>query len=350
MFLFKHDDKDISSLVEHVNMADDADQAARSCEFTIAYNTKDELLEKEDIKLGDTFYVFYQDETEQPTTGANSTGGTTTSTTGETTDTANTSKRIEVFRGKVFYRERDTSNVVMRFTAYDNLIYLAKSKTTRKFKNITVADTITQVVNELGLTLGELPEISTAVDFIADTKTGIEIIKQALGYEKATTGKVYSLVMNEGLLNVVLKGTGITGDDDFKITDDTNLEKTTYSESVEDMVNQIMIVDKDGNTSSYVTVDDQVSAYGMIQDVYKIDEKQNTQTQAGAKLKGITYKCSLSAIGDVRCKSGYCINVKDEQLWGKFFIKSDRHEIAGNVHKMDLELEYVGAADDDKKE
>lgn len=350
MFLFKHDDKDISSLVEHVNMSDDADQAARSCEFTIAYNTKDELLEKEDIKLGDMFYVFYQDETEQPTTGANSAGSTSTSTAGETTDTANASKQIEVFRGKVFYRERDTSNVVMRFTAYDNLIYLAKSKTTRKFKNITVADTITQVVNELGLTLGELPEISTAVDFIADTKTGIEIIKQALGYEKAATGKVYTLVMNEGLLNVVLKGTGITGDDDFKITDDTNLEKTTYSESVEDMVNQIMIVDKDGNTSSYVTIDDQVSAYGMIQDVYKIDEKQNTQTQADAKLKGITYKCSLSAIGDVRCKSGYCINVKDEQLWGKFFIKSDRHEIAGNVHKMDLELEYVGAADDDKKE
>lgn len=35
------------------------------------------------------------------------------------------------------------------------------------------------------------------------------------------------------------------------------------------------------------------------------------------------------------------IEVQEEQLKGKFFIKSDTHNFSGNVHTMDLTLEYM---------
>ena len=33
--------------------------------------------------------------------------------------------------------------------------------------------------------------------------------------------------------------------------------------------------------------------------------------------------------------------VEEEQLQGKFYIKSDTHRFQGNVHTMDLTLEYM---------
>ena len=35
-------------------------------------------------------------------------------------------------------------------------------------------------------------------------------------------------------------------------------------------------------------------------------------------------------------------NIHEEQLKGRFNIKSDKHSISNNVHKMELELVYFG--------
>ena len=147
--------------------------------------------------------------------------------------------------------------------------------------------------------------------------------------------------MSEGLLYIVEKGALV---ENYKATVDKNIEHTMYSESIEEMVNQVLITDNDGNSAGYVANYEDAKNYGMIQDVYKIDDKQDTQTQARALLKGVSNVCSLSGIGEVRCITGYSIIVEDEQLQGKFYIKADRHSISNNVHQMELELEYMGAA------
>lgn len=305
MFTFKAGEEDVTKYIVNANWTGDKGQAARRLDFTIAYNTKDKYFKCLDIKVGSTFYV-YEDA-------------------------------VEIFRGIIFFRQRDTHNFTMEFTAYDYLIYLAKSKTTRKFKNITVESVINQVCNELGVVVGEIDSIGVYVDFIADEKTGIEIINQALDLAYATNKKRYHTYMDSGKLYVVEKGTAI---ENYVANSKVNVENTTYSESIEEMVSQILITDENGNTAGYVTNSEDVKNYGMIQDVYKLDPKQDTQTQARAMLKTIAYTSTLNGIGNSRCITGYSIIVEDEQLKGRFFIKNDRHTIENNIHKMQLELEF----------
>jgi len=129
----------------------------------------------------------------------------------------------------------------------------------------------------------------------------------------------------------------------YTASDSVNVQSSQHSESIEDMVNTIMIVDANGAEVGRVSNDGDFSAYGSLQEVYKVDAKQNTATAAKAMLKTVAFKSSLSAVGNVQCISGYAVTVQEEQLKGIFTIKSDRHTIANGVHLMELDLEFLKA-------
>ena len=314
MFSCKCNDKDISDYIVSYNWSGDIDQAGRKLEFVIAYNMKDKLFQNLTLNAGDTVYLYFKEDGNKESTP------------------------IEIFRGVIFFKQRNTANFTMEFTAYDYLIYLAKSKITKKFSNITVESVIEQVCNELGVAIGSICNIGVYVEFIADNMSGTEIIKKAFELAYAKNGKRYHMFMKQGSLYVVERSETIEG---YIATDKTDIESTIHSESIEDMVNQVMIVDSNGNTSYYVKNDSDIAAYGMIQNIYKIEEKQDTQTQAKAMLKTIAYHSSLSGIGNIQCITGYSLIIQEEQLKGKFNIKSDRHSISGNIHKMELDLEFM---------
>ncbi len=305
MITYKMGDKDITHYVESATWSGDSGQAARKLEFAIAYSTKDKNFTNMDIAIGQIIYVY--------------------------------SDNSEIFRGVVFFRQRSSDGNTMQFTAYDFLIYLARSKTTRKFSGITVESVLTQVCNELGVVVGDVVPIGVYVDFIADTKSGIEIINEAFHLAYAKKKEQYHAFMREDKLCIVQKGTVV---ENYTASSLKNVKSTTYSESIEEMVNQILITDENGNSAGYITNGDDVRDYGLLQDVYKIDRKQDTQTQAKALLKRIARSASMSAMGDVRCRTGYSIVVEDDQLKGRFAIKSDRHSFKNNLHTMELELEF----------
>jgi hypothetical protein len=314
MFLCKCNGKDISSFVTSYTWQGDIDQASRKLDFSIAYNTKDKNFDNQSIIIGDTVYLYYQDDTR-----ANSTP-------------------IEIFRGVIFMRQRNTANFTFEFTAYDRLIYLAKSKTTRKFSNIIVESVIAQVCNEMNIEIGSICNIGIYVDFIADNMSCTEIIKKAFNMAYWRNQKLYHMYMNQNKLYVVERSETI---ENYTASDLVNVESTNHSESIEDMINTIMIVDNNGVEIGRVSNDSDLSAYGKLQDVYKVDSKQDTQTAAKAMLKTVAFKSSLSGIGNIQCITGYAITVQEEQLKGKFMIRSDRHSISNNVHRMELDLEFL---------
>jgi len=314
MFLCKCNGKDISSYVISYNWQGDLDQAGRKLDFSIAYNTKDKIFDNQNIVIGNTVYLYYQD------------------------DNIANSTPIEIFRGVIFMRQRNTANFTFEFTAYDRLIYLAKSKTTRKFSNIIVESVITQVCNEMNIEIGSICNIGVYVDFIADNMSCTEIIKKAFNMAYWKNQKLYHMYMNQNKLYVVERSETI---ENYTASDLVNVESTNHSESIEDMINTIMIVDNNGVEIGRVSNDSDLSAYGKLQDVYKVDSKQDTQTAAKAMLKTVASKSSLSGIGNIQCITGYAITVQEEQLKGKFMIRSDRHSISNNIHKMELNLEFL---------
>lgn len=55
----------------------------------------------------------------------------------------------------------------------------------------------------------------------------------------------------------------------------------------------------------------------------------------------MTENSQLTALGNIQCISGYAVMIQEEQIQGKFLIIADSHNIAGNVHKMNLTLRYI---------
>ena len=310
-------EQDISEYIVSCTWQGAIDQAARKIDFSIAYNTKDKEFVNQNIIVGDTIFIYWNDENQ----GA---------------------QQIEIFRGVVFERNRNTANFTFDYTAYDRLIYAAKSKTTRKFSNITVESVIKQVANDNNIKIGNIVPIGVYVNFIADKQSYTEIIKKAFSLAYAQNGKLYHYYLNQDKLYVVEQSEII---ENYTASDSINIQNTQHGESIEDMINTVMIVDANGTEIGRVSNDSDLKAYGRLQEVYKLDKKQDTQTAARAMLKSVVFKSSLSGIGNIQCISGYAVTVKEEQLKGIFFIKSDRHSIVNNVHTMELDLEFLKAVD-----
>lgn len=318
-------DFDITNFVTKWTWSGDSEQAARKLEFEIVYNTvnKDSAFTALNLKVGGFVYLSYAETDE--------------------------SEPIEIFEGRIFYRKRNSNTFTFSFTAYDDMVYLAKSKVQMLFDGITVTDAIKQVCAEIGIsTAADMPQINTVVSFIADGKSCTEVFRMLFEYTKADTannpnGEDYTVVCLNGDVTVIKKGEFI---ENYIATDLTSVDSSEHSESIESMVNRIKSVDDNGNICQVFTNNDDVTHYGMIQDIYKMQPPKEGETvdnvkMAKARLKRLQDESSIKAIGNIQCITGYTIEVQEEQLKGKFFIKSDTHNFNGNVHVMDLTLEYL---------
>lgn len=318
-------DFDITNFVTKWTWSGDSEQAARKLEFEIVYNTidKDSAFTALNLKVGGFIYLSYA-ETEE-------------------------SEPVEIFEGRIFYRKRNSNTFTFSFTCYDDMVYLAKSKVQMLFDGITVTNAIKQVCAEIGIsTAVDMPQINTVVSFIADGKSCTEVFRMLFEYTKADTannpnGEDYTVICLNGYVTVIKKGELI---ENYIATDLTNVDSSEHSESIESMVNRIKSVDDNGNICQVFTNNDDVTHYGMIQDIYKMQPPKEGETidnvkMAKSRLKRLQDESSIKVIGNIQCITGYTIEVQEEQLKGKFFIKSDTHNFSGNVHTMDLTLEYL---------
>lgn len=306
--------QDLTPWIISYEWSGDLEQAGRKLNFKIAYTTKDKAWTNPTVKLGDEVMLYCID----PAAGG----------------------QFDLFHGKIFMQSRESSSYEMEFVAYDKLIYLAKSKYTLKFSKVPVKDVLSTMASKVGLTLGRTSDdLTYAVDFVADGMTGTEIIKKALEQGRKKSGKSYHIYLDaQDRLNVVRADTIIQG---YTITDMTNLTTASHSASIEDMVNRVEIADKDGHIIGAVTNSDDVKAYGTIQDVYKVDNKQDTQASAKAMLKSVSEHSEAEALGNIQCIAGYAVEIQEEQLKGNFLIISDSHTIENSRHMMKLTLRYL---------
>ena len=311
------DNFDITDYVSGVTWSGDEDQAARKLEFTIIYNTadKDTTFVQLDLKLGGYVYMFYR-ETE-------------------------TADEVELFQGRIFFRKRATDSYTFEFTAYDDMIYLAKSNIRAIVKG-TAEDAIKNVCAEVGIKTDVMPSMPTEVNFVADDKSATEVIQMVLEQVRAATGDEYTTLALEGAVNIIKKDELVS----YVASNQTNVTGAEHSESLEDMVDRVKSVDDNGTVCQMFSINDDIKKYGTIQKIYKMKppkEGETVDNVVGAKalLKEIKNESSLKAVGDINCIAGYALTVQEEQLKGKFHIKADSHTFNGNVHMMTLTLQYL---------
>lgn len=297
----------------------DVEQCARRLDFEIAFNTpnKDAGFIGLDLKLGGTILLEYVDDYGSST---------------------------ELFNGRIFSRKRNSNTYTFEFVAYDQLIYLAKNKLCLAFYNAKATDAINLVCSKIGIETAEgNPTLGTLINFMADEKSGSEIIQMILAKVRADTGIVYTASAINGQLTVIKQGTVIEG---YAADASGGVTSADHSENIENMINRVELWDDHGNFVTAITADNDIKEYGMLQGIYKIQppvegESVDNYKAAEALLNGIESESQLHAVGNIQCVSGYSVLVKEEGLQGNFLIKSDVHTFENNTHMMDLTLTYI---------
>lgn len=323
-FKFLIDDKDVTEYIISFTWSGDNNEAARKVEFSIAFNnvSKDSTFVNPKIELGSTVIVKYIESVSDLD-----------------------SKEITLFKGKIWIQNRDTSSFEKRFTAYDDLIFLAKSKLNKKFKDSTVYDDIKQVANEWGfdVVLDKGVTLDAKGDFIADGMSCTEIFKKALSLQSAKDNKKYSIMALDENNNIIIGDNSTKEVANFSLTDKTNIISSSHGESIENLVSLVYISDTNGDTSPDKSVKGEwaFNRFGKVTEIYKPDDKVDTKTAATQLLHSVDIEASLSAIGNIYCVAGKSIEIQEENLKGKFFIKSDSHSFSNGQHTMNLTLDFT---------
>lgn len=309
-------ENDITHLVESSTWSGSRIQAARKLTFVYVQEPRDPNWPIYPIGVGETIKAYSEDGDLQ-------------------------------FVGNIYATERKTSTSNISVTCYDNMFILSKSKTTRKFTNMTAEDITKAVCTEMGIKVGNLAETGEKITFIANNKSGYQIILMAYTEASKKTGKKYQSMMEGDELDVIEKGSLIEG---LVIDQYRNITDSSFKESIENMINKVMVVDDKGNLIKYESNDDHIKKYSMIQAVYKEGKNKNTQEEVASIFKGPERTGVIDCLGDYDALSSYSVEIRDviTEISGQFWIKSDTHTFQDGQHTMKLEIEFENLMTEEK--
>ena len=305
----------ITNLLTSCTWSGDRTQAARKLEFTFVQSDTDINVPKIDVDCGYT--VAAADE-----------------------------EGNIVFRGNIYSLKRDRAKSQVEIVAYDNLFVLNKSEMTRKFTEAYPEDIARDVCSLMGVKVGNIATTGVPVSFIANSKSGYKIIQGAYYEAHKKNEKLYQLIMRGDELDIIEKGElcGFVADAASNMTD------SIYEESIENLINSVMVVDEQGNGAEFINDDESISKYSMFIKVYKQQKDKDAQTEAKALLNKPERSGNITVLGDYRCISGYSLAVRDANFNGKFWIKSDNHTFNNGLHTMKLALEFENIMTEEKVE
>lgn len=306
--------KDISQLVTSITWSGEYKQVARILEVVIAVSPHDSHLPRQYIALGSMLKL--QDD-----------------------------EGVELFQGYVFTKQKSYQGNEMLVTAYDGLIYLTKSQMSYNFQNMTPEAVTKKVCSDLGVPPGNLAATGINLSYIAQGKTGYEIIIAAYTQASRQNGKKYILQMNQGKVDVIEKGSVIAR---YVLDNTMNLTDSTYSETLENMVNRVVIVDTTGTPVGKVENTEWMQSYGLIQSIYQKEQGKDPNTIANSLLQGVERKAGVEALGNTECITGRAIQIKEPYtgLTGLFYIDADTHTWKEGNYQMNLTVAWQNMMDE----
>jgi hypothetical protein len=302
---------DITPLAGSIKWSGDIRQAARKLEVSRAFG-KDFYLPKYDVPLGSILIL-------------NGAAG-------------------EIIRAVAFSVEKDTDGGY-QVAGYDHLVFMVKSTGTYKFKGIPADDIIRKLCGDFNITVGDIPSTGIPISVIMREQTIYDMCLIALTETSKRNGKKYQLRMRAGRLQVVEKGQQTVR---WLITEGQNLSRVSYSESIEDMKNRIVITGD--NDQVLATVDDTalISQYGLLQEMKKENKISTGEAQQMASnllkdLGKVMRESTITCLGLDDVEAGVAAEVKESLtgLTGIYYVENDSHTVENGQHTMTLKLAWT---------
>lgn len=307
---------DITPLLTSCTWSGDRTQAARKLDFTFIQDDRDSLIPAVDYSCGYTVHGFDDDGNLR-------------------------------FVGNIYQVERDRAKSEVHCVAYDNCFVLNRSKSTKKFTDALPEEIAAQMCKEMGVLPGNIAKTGEKVSFIANSKTGYQIILSAYTEAHKKNKKLYQVLMNADKLDVIEKGTLI---ENFDLDSAKNMTESIYRESIEQLINQVQVVDDKGNGLEYIKDEESIQKHSVFSTIYKQDPNKDTKKEAEALLTKPKREGNVVALGNYDVVSSYSIKIKDFLFTGQFWIKSDTHTFKDGLHEMKLKLEFENIMTEEKAE
>jgi hypothetical protein len=244
----------------------------------------------------------------------------------------------ELFSGYMFRKIRSHQSDEMSLLAYDPMIYVLKSSGSYNFKTTTLGNVLTKVAADLGIPLGPIVDRNTNITLEPQlSENCYEVILEACRQAKKKTNKIYLPKIIDGRLSLVAAGEVVKN---LELANGVNLLDSTYSETIENVVNKVVIIDDKGKRIGQVSGEG-LKTWGTFQEVYEKEDKKNAMDEAKKLLHGLDREASVEALGDVRCISGKAITIKDPSNFkGLFYIDEDSHRWENGNYTMSLTLNF----------
>ncbi len=127
----------------------------------------------------------------------------------------------------------------------------------------------------------------------------------------------------------------------FKIGE--NIRSSSFSQDTSNMVNKVLIIDKDGNVIKPISDNKLINAFGLFQEVYNYSKEcKNNLAKAQSMLKPVENTAVIVTNNDNNCISGRYIKVLEpvNNYMGFFEIQKDTHTIGADSF-MELEIKFI---------
>lgn len=251
------------------------------------------------------------------------------------------------FEGNIYKYKRSRAESNVYVMCLDHLHVMKASKMTKEYTNALPEDIAKEMCQMLGVIPGDIAETGVPVSFVANNKTGYQIIMMAYTEAHKKNEKLYQPIMNGAKLDIIEKGVLI---EDLVLDSRANMMNSEYEESIEKLINQVVLLDEQGNVKSYERDEESISKYSMFQTTIKTDPNKDMKKEVEAIFKDNKVERSghITAIGDYRAISSYSIQITDVLFNGQFWIKQDTHTFKQGQHEMKLELEFENEMNEEK--
>lgn len=234
------------------------------------------------------------------------------------------------FDGIIVTEERSESGITMQNMAYDYAWYLrGKALGVYKGSPGTVA---AMVCGENGIPCGSIYDPGGEVEVIS---TGEKSISQVI--KEAYEGKDAHIYMEGMSLCIEKYGEKLAG----VVTGDDYVTDGSYKSSIENMVNQVVLLDAADQPVGEVS--NGMGQYGTIRDAYKISGSElDPLAEAEKLLKGIEESGKIVVKGSPAFQTGKAVIVEkvNSKIRGQFVIISDSHTIRDAEHTATLGLRF----------
>jgi len=254
----------------------------------------------------------------------------------------------EVFRGTVFawdYRTDPLGHFTI--TAYDQLIYLMKSKDDRFYKAGQTAKAIIQdIAKAWGIPLGTVqgPDVALAKQvFRGDTLA--DMIYSALNEAKKKGGGKWIVRSKQGKIDVIRPGQNSPV---YRFTHDENVDNIQDRQDIEDLVTRVKIIgaeDSEGKAPVVAQLDGRTE-FGTLQEVVYQRQFDNVVVAKAAaqdilKERGQPRKYRKIQAPDLPfLRKGDKVKIVAGTLNGYYIVSSVIHDATNRI--MTMEVEDVG--------